>query len=47
MFEVACDRAYTDEEFQTTFAYCKYLMGKHINGTTAKKDAERKERLDF
>jgi hypothetical protein len=46
MFETACDRADTDDEFQTTFEYCEYLMGKHINDTIDKKDAERKERHD-
>jgi hypothetical protein len=37
MFEVACDRAETDDEFQTTFAYCEFLMRKHMNDTIAKK----------
>jgi hypothetical protein len=38
IFEVACDRAGTDDEFQTTFAYCEFLMRKHVNDTIAKKD---------
>jgi hypothetical protein len=46
MFEVACGRADTDDEFQTTFAYCEFLMPKHINETIVKKDDERKERHD-
>jgi hypothetical protein len=45
IFEVACDRAGTDDEFQTTFAYCEFLMRKHINDTIARKDAKIKERL--
>jgi hypothetical protein len=44
IFEVAFDRAGTDDEFQITFAYCEFLMRKHVNDTIARKDAKIKER---
>jgi hypothetical protein len=44
IFECASEKTDNDDDFQTTFGSCNYQMGKHINHTIAKKEAERKAR---
>jgi hypothetical protein len=47
IFEVACDRVGTDDEFQTTFAYCEFLMRKYVNDTIARKDTNSKKDIQM